>query len=330
METSYDKFINHPFIQSIADNPKWTISTLVDGKKKPLDMGFLMTENRLKGASPYEAQSTTTLYAVDNFFKQFDKVPSNHTYFLDVMLDNFVVLDIEPECPDEIKAKLLKTPYIYADLSLSGKGYHLIFKTPPNFLDYPAAIEKPALKDGNGWYEILLNHAFTFTHKMLPDADETHTESFNEIFENLAKQAKETRSTNIKIQEIDKPETRFADKILEFLTKAALQYKKKPEDFLHDEGKQRGKPDIGKWEFAYISYMYWKLRAILKVQSIAQEHTYNEDEKAYFLYEVAKQVIPFREKHTTYRQNLPWLYFLAQEVIAKNDQALQDKIDNKT
>lgn len=322
METSYEKFINHPFIQSIAENPKWTIS---DENKMPINMGTLMTEDRIAGASPYDSSATTTIETIDNFFQRYGKIPKNHAYFLDVMLDNFVVLDIEPECPDDIKQKLLNTQYIYGEKSLSGKGYHLIFHTPPCFLDYPAAYAKPAIKDGNGWYEILLNHAVTFTHNMIPEADNTHTESFNDIYEAIAKNEKESRSTNVKVVEMEKPDTQYADKILEYLLKAAKQYKKVPQDFMHDEGKNRGKPDIGKWEFAYISFMYWKLRSILKVQCIEQEHTYNEDEKAYFLYTIACQVIPYRQKHNEYRQNLPWLYFLAQEVIAKNDQSIIDK-----
>lgn len=314
----YQQFKQHPFIQSITNIPRWTIS---NEKKIPLDMRILITENRIHGANFYDEQSLTTLTEIDDFFAKANQLVTNHAFFLDVMIDQFVVLDIEPDCPEDIKEKLLNTPYIYGEVSLSGKGYHLVFPTPKCFMDYPNAHAKPALKE-NKYYEILLNHFCTFTGRMIqPPANPTV--DFNDIYKSLAENAKMiAKQREVDITTLtEKPDTKMADKVLELLKFAGCQWNKRPSNFKKDKCPSENDPS--RYEWAYIAYLKKKLSSILCVSMISEEgHEYTEQEQAYFLYTVIQELIPHREKHDTYRltsdgTKLPWLGYLIKDVMEK-------------
>lgn len=316
----YQLFQQHPFIQSIKDKPKWTIS---NEKKIPLDIQILMTENKIHGANFYDEQSLTTLTEIDNFFAKQNLLLNNHAFFLDVMTDNFVVLDIEPSCPKNIKEKLLNTAYIYGEISLSGKGYHLVFHTPQCFMEYPNAHSKPALKEENGNYEILLNHFCTFTGMVInPPSNPTY--DFNDIYKELASSAKNiTKQREVDITVLtEKPDTENADRILELLKHAGMQWTKRPENFKKDKCPSENDPS--RYEWAYIAYLKKKLSSILCISAIADEHEYTEEEQAFFLYTTIQELIPHREKHDTYRltsdgTKLPWLGYLIKDVMEKVD-----------
>lgn len=319
----YKEFRNHPFIKSIENNPKWTIS---DTKKMPLDMYILMTEDRIKGANFYDEKSLASLITVDDFFAKQHQIPANHAYYLDVMLDGFVVLDIEPTCPQAIKDKLLNTPYIYGEISLSGKGIHLVYPTPACFMDFPNAHQKPSIREEHKYYEILLNHFCTFTGNIIP-TPENPTEDFNEIYKALATHVKDiSKQREVDVEQLTtKPDTKFADKILELLFKAAEQYNRKPDNFKKDKLPMEN--DMSRYEWAYISYLNWKLSSILAVSAIENEHIYTDEEQAYFLYTVITEVLPHRAKHDTYRttstgHKLPWLGYLVKDVLEKTDNSI--------
>lgn len=317
-QEQHDAFLNHPFIQSIKHLPKWTIS---DEKKMPLDMQKFMIEDEIKGANFYNEQSLATLDEIEYFFKQRNQIVQNYAFYLNTITDEFMVLDIEPECPEPIRKKLLNTPFLYGEISLSGKGIHLVFGRPACFMDYPNAYQKPALKEEHKYYEILLNHFCTFTGKMIP-TPEHPTEDFNEIYKELATQAKKIeKQKEAKIQSLsEKPNTQQAETVLRLLDYAAKQYKKKPTDFLKD--KTKCQPDMSRYEWSFIAYLNWKLATILEVSAVKKEHTYSDEEKAYFLYTTATKWLEHRPKHDTFRNTsdnirLPWLGYLVKDVIEK-------------
>ena len=119
-----DFFIQNDFIQTIAENRRWTVST---SKKKPVDMNILRSQGKVVGASFKDGNMPLVdLYDVRNILPN----ATNATYSLNQALDDFIVLDIEPRCPPEIRDSLLTLPYMYGELSMSGKGFHLIFQKP--------------------------------------------------------------------------------------------------------------------------------------------------------------------------------------------------------
>jgi len=148
-----------PFIQSISDNARWTVSTKT---KMPIDMNRLIRTGEIVGAKFDNGNEplitlTQLISALPN--------AANAAYKLNQSVDEFVVLDIEPKCPADIRDKLLTLPYKYCELSMSGSGFHLVFDKP-NTQYQDILYGKPAVKEKHGWYEILLNHYVTFRGKV--------------------------------------------------------------------------------------------------------------------------------------------------------------------
>lgn len=304
------KFCDHPFIASIADRKHWTMSCrLTDkngkttkGNKAPIDMYMLKYRQTVQGAKFQDERSCVSL----DELSQIVLAPPNCAYFLDALTDNFVVLDIEPSCPDTIKKKLLQLDYIYGEISMSKKGYHLVFPLPDCINEYPNAIQKIVFKEKHGYYEILLNHWVTFTRNMLPDA--TGNNKFELLFRKMASEQKQTVHTDVDFETDEPSDIKNKDTILDILK--CQKYNKTPEDFFND---------MSKYEFGYISFLYTKLKQILAVSSIKNSHDYTESEKIWLLYYGAKAMIPYREKHEEQRNKMPWLLYLSEEVAAKSN-----------
>lgn len=306
----YKKFYEHPVIQALAHKRRWSVST---NQKWPVDMVDLIYRHRsgnwiddegrkFKAAAYRDERCLVSLPDTLSVIPH----PTNHAYFLTALTDGVVILDIEPACPQEIKEHFLKMPYLYAEKSMSGKGYHLIFPYPEDIIEkYPDALNKKVLKSEDNTYEILLNHYITFTRNMLPEADESHTMSFRDLFENLAKEQKEIKRDDFLLDSQLKPEIPHEDKILSYLL--AYNMKKKLSDY---------SGDYSKYEFAWASQLNRKLNVILKASPMRYQE-YNKTQRAWLVYTGLQNKLEHRPKHDEYRNDLPWLLFLAQEALAK-------------
>lgn len=292
----FSDFYSNEFIKQIANNERWTVST---SDKLPIDMYTFKYHHAVKGALFTDSKSLVTLPELVSLIPN----AANHAYYLDSLLDKFVVLDIEPKCPDDIKQKLLKTPYIYGEVSMSGKGYHLIFPLPDCFKDYPIALKKKVMKEKHGYYEILLQHYVTFTRNLVSPA--VGTEKFEPIFIDLASKQTETSRVDVNINEL-KPEIPNEKHLHEIL--CHLDYKKTPADFYDD---------ISKYEYGFMGFLYYNLKRQLNLDKY-KNHTYTANERAWLLFTIAQDKIPYRPKHDEHRNNLPWLLYLASEIIAKD------------
>ena len=192
----YELFIKNPFIASISYNEKWTIST---NKKMPVDMFQLIYKNKISGAAFKDNTTLTTLHNIHSHIPN----AANFAYYLDTRIDGFVILDIEPSCPEDIRNQLLTMDWIYGEKSMSGKGIHLVFPLPDSFYDYPDALKKTAFIHKDRIYEILLNHYVTFTAAPLPDELVTLRgtgQPFTEFFNSMASQQKETKKADLVIE----------------------------------------------------------------------------------------------------------------------------------
>lgn len=304
MDQIYYSFRNNPFIASIAANERWTVST---SQKMPIDMYTFINKGIISGAVYNNELSLVSLDALNQAIPN----AAIYTYYMDALIDNFVVLDIEPKCPDDIKENLIKMKCLYMETSMSGKGVHMVFKAPMDILHkYPNAKEKTAMKEEHGYYEILLNHYITFTGNQIPEANiADDDEDFKQIFETLAKDQKVITKTDVTIEEIPEVKTKLAHTILDVLGGCARGYNKKPEDFFND---------MSKYEFSYTAYLQHKLETIMEVPVVQKEkHIYTDAEKAWFIYKVTSDKLPYRPKHDEKRNGVPWLLYLAFEVIAK-------------
>lgn len=303
MKTTYQdfpEFYENEFIKAIAPNEKWTVS---DKNKVPIDMYALINEEKIWGMSLDRGYNPfVDLKTLNEILPN----AANNAYYLDALSDGFVILDIEPICPDAIKNELIKMPYVYGETSMSGKGYHLAFPLPDLIKKYPAAINKLALKHENKYFEILMNHMVTFTRNVLPArSPEYKLSDFENIFELLASKATETIISNvdIKIEDMDTDNIPYFDNIMNVLENQT--YGKIAEDFGND---------LSRYEFGCIGF-YSKLLSRLLPDSKYKDHTYTDEEKALILYSIATKKIPHRDKHESVRNGMPWLLYLATKQI---------------
>lgn len=304
IESEITMFYDNKHIIAIADNPRWTVS---DKNKCPIDIVSYKATNAIHGALSTTPSSLMTLADVNQTIPN----ATNNTYYLKSTIDKIVVLDIEPKCPIELKKQLLELPYLYGEVSLSGKGYHLLFALPECIADYPDAKYKTVMREEHGYYEILMDHYITFSrNEITQDASFLENKSklsFDDIFKELAStQTTTTRKTINITNDIDPDSIPLFDDIM--TTLLPLIYKKTIDDF-HD--------DYSKFEYGVTGFYHHKLQILLKATKYATAHNYTDEEKSIILYEIIKTKIVFREKHTTMREQLPWLLYLAQNVISK-------------
>lgn len=294
--SNFPDFYEHPVIKSLAPNKKWTYS---DADKRPIDIVKLRDTGHVFGA---KYTNDSCLVDLNTLIELIPEI-ANHAYYMDCFTDDIVVLDIESKCPDDIKAKLLDLPYLYGEKSLSGKGYHLLFPLPKNFDQYPIAKKKLVLKEPHGYYEILLNHWVTFTRNMLPPSKPGNNK-FETLFAALASKAVEVQKAQLDVS-MTKPEIPYEDEIISVVN--AKMYDKQPDYFQND---------MSKWEFGYVGFFNKRLEMVLKIDKF-RTHNYNETEKVWLLYEAIKATIPYRSKHDTVRNNMPWLMYNVVELRAR-------------
>lgn len=301
----FPEFYNNPLIQRIKNISKWSVS---DKNKRPIDMHKLKDYGEIRGAEFTDDRSLMTLTELCDFMPD----ATNHAFYLDALTDGFVILDVEPKCPDEIKQKMLSLPYLYGEVSMSGKGLHLVFLLPECINDYPAALKKVVFKEENGYYEILLNHYVTFTRRAISPyfniPDKSNENAFIELFRQMASVQKEVHRNDVYVDKLEPKDIPMQDVILDILSHQ--HYKKTVTHFLGD---------MSEYEYAHIGFLYYNLKMILKLDMIqSKKNEYTDQEKAWLLYYAAQDTIPYRAKHDEQRYGLPWLLYLCQEVIAKN------------
>ena len=314
-----DTFIQHPFIKSIAAFEKWTIS---NNQKIPIDMTTFLSSGKVYGSSFSRGYNPLTdLYTIA------ERLPTvvNCTYYAQMLSDQFVILDIEPTCPEDIVNKLLEMPYLYGEVSMSGHGYHLIFPMPSNVEDFSDRINKPAAKEEHGHYELLLNHYVTLTGNMLEKStnERPNDTSFDEFFTTLMSTQAPVIKTAVDLSS-EKPEIPLERDIVNVL-KGVTYGKKQVDVKSYNRHTNTYVIDYSKWEYGYIGLLYNKMIALTEIKFIKDTHTYNQNEKVWILYLVASEIIPKRDKHNETRHGVPWLMYLCKEIVGKSEPNIEPK-----
>ncbi len=310
----FPEFYGNPFIKSIAADEKWTIS---DATKRPIDMWDLVLTNPDLSRKPTGAWSNTPHCLMD-LASLCKYVPhaANNAYFFDYQSTGCVLLDVEPTCPDELKAVFLGMDYIYGETSMSGKGYHLVFRTPDCIAKYPNAAVKQKLQDSQKRYEFLLYHYVTFTRNMIPPA-KPGAGKIDAYFEQMCALAKQSEKKISFDVDAARPKPVEKQDIAKMTLQNYAEYKKEPKDF---DG------DMSRYEFGYAAYLYAALERILAAPSYNScRENFTNSIKAWLVYDVLVERLKCREKHASTRDGLPWLLYLAQEAIAKNTKTGDEK-----
>ena len=316
---NYKEFYDNKVIQELGEKDHWTIS---EGKKPINFKAFLKDPSQklqglghkktLKQAAKTECVDLKTLGSIMK--------KGRFTYVLDCLKDNYVVMDIEPTCTKELKEKLLKLPYLYGEVSMSGHGYHLILPLPKDVIKkYPNAKKKNCLKGEKNMYEILMYHTVTFTGKTINPVEnfDPKNKEFEKLFESLAKDAKNTIAKPIDIEK-NKPKIIDEKKIIYYM-KTHYSYNKTLEDF--DD-------DISDFDFGIIGHSLHLLKQALRHPTIKKnKHKYTDNESIWLLFNFVSDIIEYRDKHNRQIKGMPYLLYQSKRCFERQKQELNDKYE---
>lgn len=327
----FPEFYDNPAIRALAAACRWTISGRLgeldpgdegSGRKAPIDVRHLIEGcnagcrhvGPLRGAFALDATCLVTLDELSA------SVPNaaNAAYYLQAQSDGLIVIDIEPDCPPGISTDLLRLPgIVYSELSMSGRGFHLVAALPGNFHDFPVAVDKRVLREEHGWYEILLDHWVTFTRTPVPQRIVDHVAavarppqwaSVEGLYADLAARARPSLSISAtKVGTDDSmPEIPHAESIVERTVAAARTRLRAKEDF---------QGDLSRWEFSVLGTIYhWLQESLNSYRTIGA--TYSSGDQAWLLYLAGLKLIPNRPKHAQLRNGRPFLLDRAAALVA--------------
>ncbi len=286
-------FIDNQVIRYLAQKPYWTIN--ID-KKKPLDITEYEKTGVIRGA-----KDESCLTDLSNLLRVVNAVPKQFVYSLNAIRDKIVVLDVEKTCPDDVKDELLNLPFIYGDISMSGKGLHLVFPCPA--LD-EITINKVAMKEEHGYYEILIHHYVTFTNTTIfPRYDaENAPIQFQQIWDNLRDSQKNAVKKEFEINpddvDLDFPQYDMLRNAV--LSNFRSRFTKKPADFAND---------MSRYEFAVIGSLRYSLQLMLQFPIFARKTKLDETQQIFFVYQLASEILDHRAKHDEIRDGKPMLLY---------------------
>ncbi|MEU7318371.1 hypothetical protein [Streptomyces sp. NPDC007083] len=330
----FPHFYGNPTIRALATACRWTISGRLGGlgpdgedpgHKAPIDVRHLIEGcnsgcrhvGPLRGAF---ALDETCLLSLDELTTALPNA-ANTAYYLQAQTDGVVVVDVEPGCPQAVIADLLRLPgIVYSELSMSGRGFHLVVPMPQNLYNFPVAAGKRALREEHGWYEILLDHWCTFTRAPIPDHIAHHVAALTtsaqfttveELYADLAAKARQTTGASAVAVSTDEsmPDIPHATKLIEQTLAGDRQELNNPERFDHD---------LSRWEFSVLARLYHRLRTVQRTYE-SFGLVYSAGDTAWLLYRAALDVIPSRPKHTQTRNGRPFLLDRAAALIAERE-----------
>lgn len=324
--TIFPNFYDNPSIRAIADAQRWTVSGRLgdadDGNKAPIDIRHLIDgcgpscrhEGPLRGAFDI---SPVCLVDLDELVRELPDA-ANNAFHLQSSTDGFMVVDIEPDCPEEIARDLLRMPGIlYSEVSMSGRGYHLLVPVPSNLHDFPLAVGKRKIRESHGWYELLLDHWATFTRRPIPSealararaaANPPAFATVEDLYADLAVGVRESAaaSGSVIATAEDAPDIPYGIDIVSQTRRAAEGHLKTPDDFDRD---------MSRYEFSVLGSLYGWLRTQVSEYS-AYGVEYSASDVTWLLYLAAVEVLEPRPKHHQTRNGRPYLLDRAASLVA--------------
>jgi hypothetical protein len=332
----FPQFYGNPAIRTLASACRWTISGQIgeeipDGpgkpptRKAPIDVRHLLAgcNSSCKHAGPLRgafAPDETCLLTLDELTAAIPNA-ANTAFYLQAQADGVLVLDIEADCPPAVATDLLRLPgTLYSELSMSGRGFHLVMPLPKNFHDFPVAVGKRVLREAHGWYELLLDHWSTFTRQPVPDHIVAHVDaaitapafaSIEDLYAQLAVNARESADASASAVGTteDMPDIPYSQAIVEQTQASARHQLRDPGDFNHD---------LSRWEFSVLASLYGWMRTQLRAYN-ALGVEYSTGDITWLLYKAALDVIPVRPKHSERRNGRPFLLDRAAALVADRE-----------
>ena len=329
----FPHFYDNPVIHNVlAPLPLWTVSDPTS--KMPIDARHLLNgctsmcthPDIVRGAWAHDERVLVTLNELT------DTLPSvaNCAMWLDAVSQGCVVLDIEKTCPPDVRDQLLKIGALYAELSLSGKGYHLILPLPRSFHSLPLAAAKSVLKSPHGWWEILQsNHFVTFTRYPtdIPVSETIDHDLWDTTWLSLARDVNADLTLVHEFDVEDRPDYPWYEGVLSVLINRTRWFHGTLAKYDNDHSR---------YEWAYAQYIYTRRLRLrhsptpidvttpgVDTTNATPTHTVpvntliiDEATTSWLIYETLVHYLDHRPKHDETRNGLPLLLSLASRVVA--------------
>ena len=249
---------------------------------------------------------------------------ANCAMFVDAPSQGCVVLDIEKTCPADVRDELLAIGALYAETSLSGKGYHLLLPLPASFNELNIAASKAVLKGPHGWWEILQsNHFVTYTRNLVPTPVSTTVDQdlWDQVWRSVAEDVNNAPIVTYDSVDIDeRPQHEWYESILKTLIARSRFFGRTLESFEFDNSR---------YEWAYAQYIYNNLLQLrvspheismpygdnVKMNSIVVDET----AASWLIYETLDHYLEHRPKHDETRSGMPLLLNLATRVVVARE-----------
>lgn len=313
--TNHPKFYNHPLIAKLSPDERWTANAALTGKgKMPIALDKFIYEQRIAGCDMHGPPALAAL----PFIQEHLPTVNHHTYWLENPRTGYMCLDVEPDCPQDLKDRFLRVDYVYGEKSLSGKGYHLWLPYPADLMaKYPAATTKTQIKHPNKWFEFLLDrHFVTFTRNMLPPA--SGHEDISDVMDALWAAAKTSKVNQIAGLSLERPQIPEYDRLMHLLRQATCRRT------LEDCGGDESKYDFTLGVFYYNRF----LDVVGGSGDFAHKgYVYTDAEILWVVYDLLSEIRPDRDEEKGPHSGMPWLMFQVSRVIAKTaDRPAEDEI----
>lgn len=298
----FPEFYGNPFIKYISTERRWTVS---DNNKRPMHLGALLTSHELIGTRHDDPSGLLTLHGLSQALP----AAANASFYLDSYQDQVLILDIEAECPTDLRNVLLTLipKAFYAEVSRSGKGYHLVLPLPRNFHTFENARNKLKIQHHNRYFEILIQHWISFTRIPIPDdilqqAAAAPLIDWDDLYAHLAstvKQHKTLQGAHFYAAELPPIEDiPHHEEAIAWILR--YEYSKDLNDF---------GGDTSRWEFGVIHHLIRSLNRWKK------RYAYSPEQIVTLIYYATLESVPHREKHDTFRDGNPFLLSQVQKAL---------------
>lgn len=314
---------DHPVLAALGRRRRWTISWHLDhdkesGGKVPLDMVALMSQRRVRGAFATDATCLVDLPTI----RAFAPDAPNHAFWLDAAVDGVCVVDVEPDCPPVMAHLIAGLPdALYREVSMSGRGFHLVVPLPATLAGFPHLVGRSVLREPHGWYELLFRHWVTFTGRVVDAATTTRIDQVrirahgpqgvDDLVAHLAGVLGEPGRTRA-VTGADLAHDHDLDAVLSPLGEDLVA---RVVDQLADAA--AGSPAGGDW-----SRHEWAIAcqatALLVPQCRALTAAGRDEleEPVVLVHHVMHRVLPARGKHRQSRRGVPFLFYRAAQAVA--------------
>lgn len=350
----------------------WTVS---DNRKCPVDIVTTLDDSpvcprcarpnctTVHGAQVHQAEDQ--LLTLGELTERLPGAANTATH-LDWQNDQVIVLDIEPDCPPEVRNQLLRLvtgnstqypgPALYSEVSMSGRGYHILLPVPDAMFSLPGVSSRVKLQHPNKWFEVLMYHWITFSRRPIPRqildeaaadpaGDQLTWEGLFTQLAHLAPGGRQVGQAMTDLQATQAVETELDEADRQMATEVLTRHRRSWDRELRRDFQG----DTSRWEFSILVSVAAQTMSLLEIHALADSAAEAELARTdptrplepapvqpvdrgralRIMYAAALQAVPYRDKHEGTRSGLPYLLKQATVALATQTQLEVDQLDSQ-